>query len=103
MIVIEKTTIAINIRVDAFFKNLIDFTGIQTFDELSPKCILNVMNRPQDLIDTIEVNDQAGFEMVAFTKAAMISRMPILRCNYQIKFLLFFIDEWNDRIPVLHW
>ena len=76
--VVEKCTVTINISLSALVKNVCDTAGVELGGELGTMGVLNAMDRPEDLFDSIE-NDAIArfFARMICGKTAVIGRMPI--------------------------
>src|SRR5438552_1564579 len=65
--------------------------------------ILNTMDRPENLFDAVEHDAITGFFAgVICREAAMLRRMPVLRCKDQLEPLLQLICHRNDFITPGH-
>jgi hypothetical protein len=52
--VVEERAVAINISLGPFVKNISDSTGVEGGSKLCAVRVLNTMDRPEDLFDTIK-------------------------------------------------
>ena len=65
--------------------------------------VLNAMDRPQDLRQTVQIDDVARLAVLVMGReAAVIGRMPVLRRDDEIESLLHAIGDRDDLVTARH-
>src|SRR5438445_10671588 len=103
MAIIEETAITVDARIGALYKNLLYSRQVEVLDEGGTRCVLNAMDWPKHLRQSVELDDLAWFLAGMISgEAAVVGRMPILSGYDKIEVRLQPIDEWHDFMAVGH-
>jgi hypothetical protein len=101
--IVEKRAVTINVSLDALVKNVSDSARVECGRKLGAVRVLKAMHRPEDLFNAVEHNAIARFfARMICGETTVIGRMPVLRCNDELKTPLHFICQRNDFITVRH-
>ncbi len=80
--VIEKDTVAVDLLIDAFPERLLNEVLSQLSNKPGSGCSLDTMDRPQNLIHSVKINDvAAGPAWMIDCEALVIGRVPVLSCD----------------------
>src|SRR5215468_1647751 len=102
MPIVVEGTIAVDSRVSAFLKHFGNLLHFQRGNKGRANCVLDAMDRPKNLRQAIEVNHvTVFFAGMICGKAAMIWRMPVLRCDDEIEMRLQPIYDRHDLTSVV--
>ena len=99
--VVEEAAVAVNRRVRAFSEDLSHAARIEIRCEGGPNSVLNAVNGPQCLLQSIQIDHISGcFARMTRGKAGVIGWMPILRSYDQIEALLNLIGERDYLVAI---
>src|SRR5690606_36169964 len=99
MIIIKKSTVAVDLCIRPFSDNKFNLVRVESFNKISTLCALYTMICPYDLFSTVK-DDRLHYFLAGMigSKTFMFSRVPVL-CGYdQVIMLLQVVHDRNDLI-----
>ena len=98
--VVEERAVTVDIAVNTLSKNSLETGRIKCRRELGASTILDTMRRPENLRDTVQIDDLTDLvPRVIRGKASVLGRMPILGGQHEIKAILESIDHGDHFVP----
>lgn len=98
--VVKESAIAVNLRIGPFLEYACPSLSVQTGPEVRAMGVLNAMNRPKDLGNSVLADPIADLlPGMIRSEALVVGWMPILGCNDQVEAALLFIRDSDYLIP----
>ena len=103
MAVVKKAAVAVDPGIGSLLEDFCEEPGRKSRDEGGARGVLHAMDRPEDLLQAVEFDDVARLlARVIGGEAAMVGRMPVLRCYDQVEVWLQPVHHGYHSISLRH-